>query len=366
MNVPFVDLRAQHESISEALSEAVKRVIGRSSFILGPELESFEREFGAYCGCPHAIGVASGTEALHLALWACGVGAGDEVITVSHTFIATVLAIRFVGADPVFVDIDPTTYTIDVSQVEGAVTPRTKAIIPVHLYGQTADMEPLLAVARRHGLRVIEDACQAHGARYRGRAAGTLGDVGCFSFYPAKNLGALGDGGMVVTNDSNLAERLRLLRNYGQREKYYHSMPGTNSRLDELQAAFLRAKLPHLDDWNSRRQAVARSYREHIRSRHVRLPDEAPWGTHVYHLFVVRSPARDALQRHLAASGIGTLIHYPVPVHEQEAYTSFGGRPWSLPETERAAREIISLPMFPELSPEQIRVVAETVNAFKP
>jgi dTDP-4-amino-4,6-dideoxygalactose transaminase len=366
MAVPFVDLRAQHDELSGAFSQAMERVVGRSAFILGPELESFEREFAAYCGATEGIGVASGTDALHLALWACGIGAGDEVITVSHSFIATALAIRFLGADPVFVDIDPVTYTMNVAEVEKAISPRTKAILPVHLYGQTADMAPLADIAKRHHLYLIEDACQAHGAEYRGSKAGALGDIGCFSFYPSKNLGALGDGGMVVTSNRMLADRVRLLRNYGQREKYYHSMTGVNSRLDELQAAFLRIKLPHLDAWNERRRAIAAFYRENIRSEHVLLPAESEGGSPVYHLFVIRCSTRDALQKHLSGSGIQTLIHYPVPIHEQEAFAAYARRPWRLPETERAARQVLSLPLYPELRLEQARLVAAAVMSYVP
>jgi dTDP-4-amino-4,6-dideoxygalactose transaminase len=366
MRVPFVDLRAQHDQLSGGFSNALQQVIGRSSFILGNELESFEQEFAAYCGVSSAIGVASGTDALHLALRACEIGAGDEVITVSHTFIATTLAIHFVGAEPVFVDIDPITYTMDVDQVEKAITHRTKAILPVHLYGQTAHMQPLVDIARRHDLRLIEDACQAHGAEYEGRKAGTLGDIGVFSFYPAKNLGALGDGGMVVTNDRALTDKVRLLRNYGQREKYHHIIPGLNSRLDELQAAFLRVKLPHLNDWNDRRRGHAALYRNSIHSESLRLPEEAPWAKHVYHLYVVRCSSRDTLQKHLIDSGIQTLIHYPVPVHLQEAFARFSKRTWHLPETEKAANQVLSLPMYPELSNEQVQTVAAAINSYIP
>ena len=360
----FVDLKAQHQSIAKELQDAWSRVRDSGRFILGNEVKSFEREFAAYCNARFAIGVGSGTEALHLALWACGIGTGDEVITVSHTFIATALAIHFVGAEPVLVDIDPKTYTMDVTQVERSITPRTKAILPVHLYGHPVDLAPLQDIARRHNLRLIEDACQAHGAEYQGQRLGTFGDVSCFSFYPTKNLGALGDGGIVITNDAALAEKLDLLRNYGQVQKYHHRIPGVNSRLDELQAAILRVKLPHLDDWNAQRREIARWYREQIRSKYVTLPEEAAWAKHVYHLYVVRTPYRDALQKHLSDQGIQTLIHYPVPIHKQQAFAEISARAWHLPETERAANEVLSLPMYPGMTGEQVKQVAMAVNNF--
>ncbi len=306
--------------------------------------------------------MGSGTEALHLALLACGVQPGDDVATVALTAVPTASAISFAGARPLLVDIDPRTFTMDPNRLEAAITPRTKAILPVHLYGQTADMDPILEVARRRGIPVIEDACQAHGAEYRGRRTGTLGVMAAFSFYPTKNLGACGDGGAVTTDDPTLADRLRLLRNYGQRKRYYHESKGFNSRLDELQAAILRVKLRDLNRWNEARRAKARLYDSLLGE--VVLPLEADYARHVYHLYVIRCRRRDELQRFLADRGIGTLIHYPVPVHLQEAYRDLGLSRGALPVTERCAEEILSLPLYPELPDAQIVEVAEAINQF--
>lgn len=366
MNVPFVDLQVQYSPIRNQIQTAINEVLDSGWFVLGQNVELFEKEFAGYCGCAEAVGVGSGTEALHLALKVCGVGVGDEVITVSHTFIATALAIVWTGATPVFVDIDPVTYTMDVSQAAKVITPRTKAILPVHLYGQCADMDPLLELAQEYGLWVIEDACQAHGATYKGRKAGSLGHLGCFSFYPSKNLGAYGDGGAITTNDKALAQRLRLLRNYGQTRKYHHESMGYNSRLDELQAAILRAKLPYLDTWNEQRRRIAALYRDSIQSEHVTLPGEATWGQHVYHLFVIRSSHRDELQRHLYDHKVQTMIHYPVPVHQQGALATISKQEWHLPETEKLAKEVLSLPMYAEMTEEQVRRVSCVVNDFAP
>lgn len=366
IKVPFVDLQVQHSHLANELSRAMEQVMKRAWFILGQELEAFESEFAAYCAVSHCIGVGSGTEALHLALRACNIGPGDEVITVSHTFIATALAISWTGATPVFVDIDAATSTIDVKRIADAITPRARAILPVHLYGQCADMDQLLALAQQHRLLVVEDACQAHGATYKGRKAGTLGQAGCFSFYPSKNLGACGDAGAITTNDEELAKRIYLLRNYGQTRKYQHDVPGYNSRLDELQAAILRVKLRHLDDWNEHRRQIAGLYRDGLRSDLVTVPTETAWGEHVYHLFVIRSPHRDLLQRHLHDHGVETQIHYPKPVHLQEACAKISNRRWHLPETEKIASEVLSLPMYPEMSKEQVQTVISAVNSFTP
>ena len=343
--------------------EALAAVVDSGWFILGKQVEAFEREFAAYCGAAFGIGVGSGTEALHLGLLACGVEPGDEVITVAFTAVPTVTAITLAGATPVFVDVDPTTFTMDPNQVDGRITPRTKVILPVHLYGHPADLDPLLDLARRHGLRVLEDAAQAHGTHYRGRPVGSIGDLTAFSFYPTKNLGACGDGGLVTTNDPALADRLRLLRNYGQRTRYVHEIQGANSRLDEIQAAVLRVKLPQLDHWNDARRSRAELYHDVLRA--VRVPSEQPWAHHVWHLYVVLHARRDALQKYLAERGVGTLIHYPLPVHLQPAYRYLGWEPGSLPQTERLSQEILSLPLYPELPMEQVAYVAEQVNAFE-
>ncbi|MBI2885882.1 MAG: DegT/DnrJ/EryC1/StrS family aminotransferase [Chloroflexi bacterium] len=363
--IPFLDLKAQYAETAAAVQAAMERVFQRGQFILGPEVAAFEEEFAAYLGVPRAVGVASGTDALHLALRACGVGPGDEVITVSHTAVATVAAIELAGARPVFVDILPASYTLAPAQVEARITARTRAILPVHLYGQAADLAPLLELAKARGLRVIEDACQAHGAEYRGRKAGAWGDIGCFSFYPTKNLGAYGDGGMAVIGDPELARRLRLLRTYGWAERDRSVLRGVNSRLDELQAAVLRAKLPHLDAWNARRRSLAAHYTALLEGiPNLQLPQELPSGKHVYHLYVVRTPERDGLRRHLADRGIGALAHYPTPVHLQQPYQDLGFPPGSLPESEAAAREVLSLPLYPQLPESAVGAVAAAVRQF--
>lgn len=363
MAVPFVDLKAQHDLLAHELNEAIQRVMVRSWFILGAELEAFEAEFAAYCGVKHCVGVGSGTEALHLALRACGVGPGDEVITVSHTFIATALAIVWTGATPVFVDIEPESYTIDPAQIARAITPKTRAILPVHLYGQCADMDPILPLAAEHNLHVVEDAAQAHGAFYKSKKAGSIGHLGCFSFYPAKNLGACGDAGAVVTSDQELDRKLRMLRNYGQSSKYYHEGMGFNSRLDELQAAILRTKLHHLDSWNESRKAAAEFY---LSSLEKRFAPSAPKAGRLpnYHLFVIQSDDRDSLQKHLCRHGIETQIHYPVPIHRQAAYRHLPHREGDLFVTEHIAQRVLSLPMFPAISGEQQAHVAACVNSF--
>lgn len=363
MVIPFVDLKAQYASIRAEVGDAIQRVLDSAQFTLGPEVAAFEAEFAAYCSAPHGVGVNTGTSALHLALLAAGVGPGDEVVTVPFTFVATVSAIQYTGARPVFVDIDPRSFTIDVSAIEAAITPRTKAIVPVHLYGLPADMDPILDIARRHGLRVIEDACQAHGALYKGRRAGSLGDMGCFSFYPGKNLGAYGEGGMVTTADAGFARTLRMLRDWGAEQKYHHVLKGYNFRLEALQAAVLRVKLRHLEDWTEARRAAAAGYDRLLAPLDIELPACPAHMRHVYHLYVIRTPAREAWQTALDAQGVQTGIHYPVPVHLQPAFADLGHGPGSFPHAERAAREVLSLPMFPELTPAQQQQVASALAA---
>lgn len=360
--VPFVDLRGQHAAMEGQLRDAIERVIGSSQFVLGPEGEAFETEFAAYCGARHCVGVGSGSDALRLALLACGVGESDEVIVPAHTFVSTALAVSWVGATPVFVDVEPTTYTLDPARVEAALTPRTRAIVPVHLYGQCADMTPLAALAQDRGIRLIEDAAQAHGAEYRDARAGTLGDAACFSFYPTKNLGALGDGGAVVTNDDEIAELIHGLRDYGRVEKYRHTTLGYNSRLDEVQAAVLREKLTYLDTWNEARERAAAFYDEALAGS-VATPTVGADRRHVYHLYVVRSPARDLLAARLTEGGVATQIHYPVPAHRQPVYRSLPHRALGLARTETLARELLSLPLFVGISASQLERVAELVRA---
>ncbi|MFI5364859.1 MAG: DegT/DnrJ/EryC1/StrS family aminotransferase [Candidatus Binatia bacterium] len=356
--VPLVDLKAQYAAIQPEVDAAIQRVLCSAAFILGREVERFEDAFAAYCGVRHAVGVASGTAALHLALLACGVGPGDEVITSPHTFIATAEAVSHAGARPVFVDIDPVSYNLDPSRIDAAIGPRTKAIIPVHLYGNPADMEPVLAIARRRGLHVIEDAAQAHGAAYRGRRAGTFGAAACFSFYPGKNLGAYGDGGAVVTDNPEIAARVRMLRDHGRRDKYVHETVGYGDRLDAIHAAVLGAKLAHLDRWNQQRRQAARRYCELLADSRVRLPVTAPDAEPVYHLFVVRVAERDRTLQALHQRGIGAGVHYPIPLHLQPAYAFLGLQPGSFPHAEQAAREVLSLPLYPEITDEQLTEVA--------
>ena len=360
LQIPFNDLRPVQAMLGSALSAAARRVLESGWYILGPELESFEAEFAAYHGVRHAVGVANGTDAVELALRALGIGPGDEVVTVSHTAVATVCAVERTGAAPVLVDIDAATYTMDPAAAAAAVTPRTRAIVPVHLYGQPADMTALAGLAARHGLALVEDCAQAHGARWQGRLAGTMGHLGAFSFYPTKNLGAYGDAGAVITDDPRLAERVRSLRNYGQRDRYQHVEPGQNSRLDELQAALLRVKLEHLDEHNAVRRRLAGEYSERLTG--VATPASRGEAEHVFHLYVVRHPRRDELRDTLATCGIQTLIHYPVPVHLQPAYAHLGHLPGSLPATESAARDILSLPLFVGLGSEAVAQVADAIG----
>ena len=362
MKVPFVDLRAQHAPLEAAIERALHELLTRGDFILGAAVERFETEYAAFIGTRHAVGVGTGLAAIELALRAFDVGPGDEVITPANTFIATVLSIMAVGATPVFVDMDAATYGIDAGALDAAVTPRTKAVVPVHLYGQPVDLDAVIAVARRRHLVVIEDAAQAHGARYKGRRAGSVGDAAAFSFYPSKNLGALGDGGIVTTNDDRAAARLRLLRNYGQRVKYEHAIPGTNSRLDTFQAAVLSLKLPHLDGWNAARRRCAAAYDERL-AGHVVTPAAAAGVEHVYHLYVIQTGGREQMERRLRERDIHTGIHYPIPAHLQEACASLGYKAGAFPVTEAAASRILSLPMFAELTDAQIDYVADAVRA---
>lgn len=371
--IPILDLRRQYQSIKSEIDQAIQRVVESGRFILGPEVESFEAEIAAYLGVPHAIGVASGTDALLLALKALGIGPGDAVIVPSFTFFATAGVVANVGATPIFADIDPLTFNISPASISAALkagTPRrerVKAIIPVHLYGQMADMDEIMAIAHKFGLYVVEDAAQAIGAEYNGKKAGTIGHIGCFSFFPTKNLGAYGDGGLVVTSDDELAERIRMLRVHGSKPKYYHHLVGTNSRLDALQAAILRAKLPHLAQWTRARQRIADRYDELLRGiKSIRLPYRAPNRTHIFHQYTVRvlGGKRDALRDHLAAQGIGTEVYYPLPLHLQPCFRHLGYREGDLPESERASREVLSLPMFPELTREEQDRVVEAIRDF--
>lgn len=378
MNIPFVDLHAQYEAIKPEIDAAIARVIANSSYIGGQEVRLFEKEFAYYCSVSgqqsstdggraleralHCASCASGTDALQLTLHGLGIGPGDEVITVAHTFIATATAISWTGAKPVFVDILEDSMLMDPEALEAAITPRTRAIIPVHLYGQLCEMDRIVDIARRHGLKVIEDAAQAHGARWRGRRVGSFGDAACFSFYPSKNLGAYGDGGAVVSEDEDLIHRIRMLANHGRREKYLHEIEGVNSRLDGLQAAILRVKLRYLDEWNAARRRVAACYSEGLQASPVVLPTVHPDAVPVWHLFVVRVPDREQLQAHLKEEGIETGVHYPVPVHQQPAFRLLGIPRGAFPITERVATQVLSLPMYAELADSQVSQIAEAIN----
>jgi len=360
--IPFVDLKAQYRSIKPEVTAAIAGVLESCEFTLGSEVAAFEKEFAAYCRGEHGVGVNSGTSALHLALLAAGVGPGDEVITVPFTFLATVSAIDYTGARPVFVDVDPRTLTMDPAALEAAITPRTRAVIPVHLYGRPADMDPIVAIARRHGLVVIEDAAQAHGADYKGRRVGTLGDMACFSFYPGKNLGAYGEGGLVVTDSPEYTRTLRMLRDWGAEKKYEHVLKGYNYRMEGIQGAVLRVKLRHLDDWTEARRAAAARYDELLVDSGVETPPPAPDARHVYHIYAVRTASRQAWQDALKEQGIQTGVHYPVPVHLQPAFADLGYRAGQFPASERAAKEVLSLPMFPELTTAQCEAVCGAVR----
>jgi dTDP-4-amino-4,6-dideoxygalactose transaminase len=363
MKVPFLDLKAQYESIRDEITIALQHVLDNTAFAGGPFVEEFEKEFASFCKCEFAIGVGSGTTALWMALSGLGIGQGDEVITAPNTFIATAEAISFCGAKPVFVDIDEQTYTINPEQLEAAITPRTKAIIPVHLYGQMADMDSILKIARKHGLFVIEDACQAHGAEHKGYRAGSMGDAGCFSFYPGKNLGAYGEAGAIVTNNAELAKKMRMFRDHGQVKKYYHSIIGWNARMDGFQGAVLRVKLKYLSAWNEARRRNAQLYSELLSEvNNVITPVEADYAKHIYHIYAIRTQNRDSFISTLAEKDIYCGIHYPIPVHLQQAYQYLGYGMGSFPVAEKCAEEVTSLPMFPELSKEQIRYTVHEIR----
>jgi dTDP-4-amino-4,6-dideoxygalactose transaminase len=365
MRVAFLDIKATYLELQAELDAAYQRVMQSGWYILGEEVAAFEDEFAAYCGVQHCIGVGNGLDALHLVLRAYGIGAGDEVIVPANTYIATWLAVSYAGATPVPVEPDPITYNIDPQRVAAAITPRTRALLPVHLYGQPADMAPLAELAQHFGLKLITDAAQSHGARYRGERAQTVGDAAGTSFYPSKNLGAFGDGGAVLTNDAALAEQVRLLRNYGARTKYENDVAGFNSRLDPLQAAFLRVKLKHLDTWNERRRHCATFYLQALADLpDLSLPQVPPWAGPVWHLFVIRYPQRDALQQHLAQAGIGTLIHYPIPPHLSGAYTGQGWQVGAFPITEHLAQTVLSLPIGPHLTDAALEHICKTIRAF--
>ncbi len=367
--IPLLDLESEYRALGESISAAVQRTIDSRQFILGREVAAFEEEFADYCRAPHATGVNSGTSALHLALLACGVGPGDEVVTVPFTFYATVAAIGYCGATAVFADIDPRTFNLDPAALEAAITPRTRAILPVHLYGQPADMDAICAIARRHGLPVIEDAAQAHGAELAGRRAGSLADIACFSFYPTKNLGAAGEGGMVTTANPEFARTVRMLRDWGQERKYHPVLKGFNYRLEGMQAAVLRVKLPHLDRWNDARRASAALYDSLLDHPSLIRPFTLPEARHVYHLYTVRVPARDAVQRSLDAAAVQTAVHYPTPIHLLPAYATPRYRAGDFPRAEVAALSVLSLPMNPWLTPDQVRRAAaallDALNALE-
>lgn len=362
--IPFLDLKAPYLELKQELDEAIARVVSSGWFIGGEEVDQFEAEYAMYCDAAHAVGVANGLDALQLALRAMDVGPGDEVIVPSNTYIATWLAVSQCGATPVPVEPDALTFNIDPALIEAAITPATRVILPVHLYGQSADMDPILAIARKHGLRVLEDGAQAHGARYKGQRLGAHGDAVAWSFYPGKNLGAMGDGGAVTTNDPQLADRIRVLRNYGSRVKYVNEVQGYNSRLDPLQAAILRVKLAHLDEWNARRSAVAARYQQGLEGCGLTLPHVPDWAEPVWHLYVVQNLQRDALHKTLADAGVGTLIHYPIPPHLQRAYAQVGRGLGAFPIAERMADHVLSLPMGPHLLGNQIERVMEHVVTF--
>jgi dTDP-4-amino-4,6-dideoxygalactose transaminase len=360
--IPFVDLQAQYKSIKSEVDKAIARVLDNTSFILGREVEAFEAAFAEYVGARFCVGVNSGTAAIQLALMACELTTGDEVIVPANTFFASAEAVSTAGATPVFVDADPVSYNIDVTRIEAALTERTRVIMPVHLYGQAADLDPIFELAERRNLIVIEDAAQAHGSRYKGKRVGALARAGCFSFYPGKNLGAYGEGGAVVTNDEAVARRVRLLRDHGSERKYHHEIVGYNFRLEGIQGAVLGVKLPHLDKWNALRREHAARYGELLSGTQLSLPGEMPYAEHIYHLYVVQTDEREALQQKLTEAGVQTGIHYPIPIHLQPAYASLGYKAGDFAEAERQASRVLSLPMFPELTEEQIMYVAEAIQ----
>ena len=361
--VPFLDLQTQYQGIRNEINQAIQQVLDDSAYISGPYVESFENDFANFCRCQHAVGTSNGTSALWMCLQGLGIGPGDEVITVPNTFIATAEAISFSGARPVFVDVDERSYTMDPDLLEKAITPKTKAIIPVHLFGQPADMDPIMELAERYKLYVIEDACQAHGAEYKGRSAGTIGDMGCFSFYPGKNLGAYGEAGAAITGNRELAEKIRQLRDHGQTRKYHHAVIGWNGRMDGIQGAVLSVKLKYLARWTEARRNVAEQYGRLLRDFDaVIIPVEMDYAKHVYHIYPVRVKNRDEVAARLANRGITCMIHYPVPIHLQEAYRHFGLQKGSFPVSERCAEEFLSLPMFPELTGEQVEYVVQELR----
>ena len=361
--IPFLDLKAQYASIKTEIDDAVLGVLASGHYVLGEEVTNFEREFAAYCGTKHAIAVNTGTSALHLALLAAGVGPGDEVITVPFTFVASVAAICYIGARPVFVDVDPRSLTMDPERIRSAITPRTKAILQVHLYGRMADMAPIMDIALEHDLKVVEDACQAHGADYRGQRAGSIGQSGCFSFYPGKNLGACGEGGIVVTSDPHIAQTVATLRDWGQEQRYHHRLKGFNFRMDAIQGAILRVKLRHLDRWTAARRAHARLYTALLDELGtVDVPAEPLDGRHVYHIFAIRSADRDGLRQSLDAAGIQTGLHYPIPVHMQPAHADLGHRAGDFPVSEKAAHRVLSLPLHPDMTADEVAFVVDTIR----
>jgi len=364
IKVPSLDLKTQYKSIKPEIDAAIARVLDSCQFVLGSEVAGFEQEFAAYCGAAECIALNSGTSALHLALLAVGVGPGDEVITVPFTFVASVAAVVYTGARPVLVDIDPRSFTMDPAAIEAAITPRTKAILPVHLYGQPADMDPIMKVARRHGLVVIEDAAQAHGAKYKGRAVGSIGDMACFSFYPGKNLGAYGEGGAVTTSNAEYARTVRMLRDWGQDRKYHHVLRGFNYRMEAFQGAILRVKLRHLERWTEARRAIVGKYNQLLAGSGVERPTEMPWARHVYQLYTLRTDHRDTMQEALQKQGIQTGIHYGVPVHLQPAYANLGYRRLALPQSEKAAAEVLSLPLYPEMTNDQVETVSQALTGL--
>ncbi len=361
IRVPYLDLKAQYKSIKPEIDAAIARVLDSCQFVLGAEVSSFEQEFAAYAGAADCIALNSGTSALHLALLAAGVGPGDEVITVPFTFVASVAAVLYTGARPILIDIDPRTFTMEPGAIEAAITLRTKAILPVHLYGHPADMDPIMEVARRHGLVVIEDAAQAHGAKYKGHPVGNIADMTCFSFYPTKNLGAYGEGGAVTTSNAEYAKKVRSLRDWGQDRKYHHVLRGYNYRMEGFQGAILGVKLRHLEAWTETRRAIVSRYNELLADCGVERPGEMPWARHAYHVYTLRTQDRDGLQAALLADGIQTSVHYALPVHLQPAYADLGYRRGDLPKAEAAAQQVLSLPLYPELSPSAIAEVADAV-----
>jgi dTDP-4-amino-4,6-dideoxygalactose transaminase len=363
MHIPLVDLKTQYQGLKEEIIAEIGQVFEGMQLFLGKNVQAVETGFAAYCGTKFAIGVGSGTDALHIALRACNIGKDDEVITVSNTFIATVEAIILAGAHPVFVDIDPVTQNMDPAKIKNAITKHTKAILPVHLFGQTADMKPILALAKQYNLKVIEDSCQGHGAEYEGQRAGSLGDVGCFSFYCTKNLGAYGEAGIITTSNPQIAQQCRIIRDHGQAAKYYHDIIGINGRLDEVQAAILKVKMPHLDEWVEKRRKLARLYDKGLPSWVIK-PQEMSWAKHVYYVYVIRTTKRDQLKTYLETKGISTGIHYPVPIHQQKAWLAIDGANISLPVTEKIVGEILSLPMYPEMTATDVDYICKCIKEF--